>query len=98
VTQIPEIPKHRERAIQAIAGHTCSTELTDGFCSPRDGKCIGQKGERPDHRNCVVKAKGYLQALDSVGVKVVWTHDPILRASHPDPIIDAAERAALGLP
>lgn len=64
--------KHRQRAVDAIALHLCSTDLTDGFCGPRDGKCIGQNGERPSHRNCVVKANGCMQAMQSCGVHAVW--------------------------
>ncbi len=91
--------RHRVRAVAAIAGQLCSTDLTDGFCSPRDGKCAGQNGERPDHRNCMVKAEGCVRAMEGVGIKVVWMFDPILKAgAHPDPITDAAERAVLGLP
>jgi hypothetical protein len=44
--------KHEERAKGAIARHLCSSWLTDGFCGPGRGKCIGQEGERPAHRNC----------------------------------------------
>ena len=34
--------RHKQRAIQAIAHERCVTDLTDGFCGPRDGKCQRQ--------------------------------------------------------
>lgn len=69
------IEKYRERVIEAIASHRCSTDLTDGFCGPRDGKCSGQGGERPPHRNCCTQARGILAAIESVGMSVIWTFD-----------------------
>lgn len=67
--------KHEARALRAIAAEFCSTDLTDGFCMPSDGQCVGQKGERPPHRNCVVKARGCIRAMAGVGVKPVWVFD-----------------------
>lgn len=82
-----DLEKHKARALRAIAEHICSTNLTDGFCGPRDedGKlsCIGQKGARPKERNCVVRARGMLQAMDTVGIVPVWVHDKTLRVEPP---------------
>lgn len=64
--------KDVDRALHAIAGELCATHFTDGFCSPRDGKCVGQKGERPAHRNCMTKALGCFQSMCSRGIKPVW--------------------------
>lgn len=66
--------KHRARALQALASHRCATDLTDGFCGPRDGECFGEC----HGRNCVRQAEGLLQALETVGCIVVWEHDPSL--------------------
>ena len=66
--------KHYERAVDAIALHRCSTDLTDGFCGPRDGRCPGHDENRPD-RCCIVSAKGILDALASRGMIVVWVFD-----------------------
>lgn len=67
--------RHRARALQAIAEHRCSTDLTDGFCGPRDGRCHWQ--ER-GHRGCAAQAEGILAAMESRGMSVVWDHDPNL--------------------
>lgn len=93
------LPKHRARAVEAIARHLCSVGMTDGFCGPRDGRCCETGADKNPRRDCMVRAEGCMRAMETVGVKVVWTHDPILKAgAHPDPITDAAERAVLGLP
>ncbi len=69
--------KHRARALQAIANHICTTDLTDGFCGPRDGACCRQKGSWR-RGGCNVVASGILQALESNGMVVVWDYDPAL--------------------
>lgn len=68
-------PKHRVRAVQAMAGHICASDYTDGFCGPRDGVC--QKGfpDRPRHRDCIKTAEHCMRAMESVGVMVVWPYD-----------------------
>jgi hypothetical protein len=71
--------KHCERAVDAIAGHRCSTDLTDGFCGPWDGRC--RYDGRPTHRNCIIEARGILEALASRGMMVVWIHDKELPAA-----------------
>lgn len=86
------LPKHRTRALEALARHVCETDKTDGFCCLRDGKCMNDvSGTRP-HLNCVRIAEGLMKAIEGRGMSVVWDHDP---ARHPDPVIDAAERAAI---
>lgn len=84
------LPKHRERAVQAIAEHVCSVSLTDGFCGPRDGKC--QRQNNLGRLDCCRLAEGCVHAMETRGMSVVWDHDP---GRHPDPMIDAAERAAI---
>lgn len=69
------VAKDRARAVEQLASHRCSTELTDGFCGPQDGTCIGQGGERPLHRNCMRQAEGLMQAIESHGCTVVWAFD-----------------------
>lgn len=67
--------KHRARALDAMASHFCTTDLTDGFCIPRDGKCRHNGKEQPAHRNCVVRARGAMQAMESRGCRAVWIFD-----------------------
>lgn len=81
------LSKHRARALEAIASNLCSVHFTDGFCGPRDGKCQGRPFD------CVRLAEGCIRAMETRGMSVVWDHDP---GRHPDPIIDAAERAVIG--
>lgn len=73
------VAKHRARAVECLASHRCSTDLTDGFCGPQDGKCIGQNGERPSHRNCMRQAEGLMKAIESRGCTVVWAFDQNMR-------------------
>jgi hypothetical protein len=90
---MPSLPKHRARAVEQIAAHRCSTDLTDGFCGPRDGKCFWQGlNEHNQYRSCMVQAEGIMRAMETRGVSVVWDHDP---SNHPDPIVNAAELAAI---
>ncbi len=84
------LPKHRERAVQAIAEHVCSVNLTDGFCGPRDGKC--QRQNNLGRLDCRRLAEGCVHAMETRGITVDWQFDP---AKHPDPAVDAAERAAI---
>lgn len=63
-------PKHRARAVEAMALHLCASRFTDGFCSPRDGKCHN----RP-HLDCMRAAEGCMRAMETVGIKVVWPYD-----------------------
>jgi hypothetical protein len=67
--------KHRARAVEQLALHRCSTDLTDGFCCPRDGRCArGASIGRPD-RDCMRQAEGLMQAVESRGCTVVWAFD-----------------------
>jgi len=87
------LAKHRARAIEAMAKQLCETDMTNGFCCPRDGKCQ-RENRNPawPARDCISKAEGLLLAMEGRGMSVVWDHDP---GRHPDPMIDAAERAAI---
>lgn len=67
-------PKAYARALQAIAHERCVTDLTDGFCGPRDGKCRHMAPQR----RCVVQAAAILQSLETAGMLVVWDYDPEL--------------------
>lgn len=62
--------KHLARAIDCIATERCSTDLTDGFCGPRDGCC-----HRHGARDCVAQARSALAGLVSRGLMVVWVYD-----------------------
>lgn len=64
---------HRQRAVEAMAAHLCSMDYTDGFCSPRDGKC-----RNPGRRNCMTMADGLMRSMEQRGCQVVWIHDPLL--------------------
>jgi hypothetical protein len=66
------LPKHRARAVQAMANHLCTTDYTDGFCGPRDGRCTK---EGPRRRDCIRAATGLFEALVTVGIQVVWPYD-----------------------
>lgn len=70
---------HRARAKQAMADEACSTDLTDGFCGPQDGRCHWDDDKRPARRTCSARAEGMLRAIESRGCVVVWEHDPTLR-------------------
>lgn len=72
MSDIPQNPKHRARALQAIAHERCVTDLTDGFCGPRDGKCSRQN---PGMRRCDAQAESILRAIETVGCYVVWHFD-----------------------
>lgn len=68
-------PKHRSRAVEAMASHLCTTDFTNGFCGPRDGKCQRRTAaERPD-RDCMKVADGCMRAMESRGIQVVWPYD-----------------------
>jgi hypothetical protein len=74
------VAKHRARAIEQLAAHRCATDLTDGFCGPRDGNC--QRASAllgSDHRNCMILAEGLMQAIESRGCTVVWAYDPVVK-------------------
>lgn len=70
--------KHYARAVDALAHHRCSTDLTDGFCGPRDGACAREgrlsRGARA-RGGCIAAAEGLLAALASRGMMVVWVYD-----------------------
>lgn len=68
---------HRQRALQAIAKYRCSTDLTDGFCGPRDGQCHWE-GKDSSVRGCIAQAEAILKAVESLGMSVVWDLDPNL--------------------
>jgi transposase len=67
-------PKHRTRAVQAMADHLCASDFTDGFCSPRDGQCRGGSQVTP-RRNCMHVAEQCMQSIECRGVMVVWPYD-----------------------
>lgn len=67
---------HRERAIETIASERCSTDLTDGFCGPRDGKC--RYDDHKYHPNCMRQAESIMRMIESRGVRVVWIYDPAI--------------------
>jgi hypothetical protein len=73
--------KHEARALRALASHRCSTDMTDGFCQPEDGACRSplcvNRGR--EDRDCMRQARGLLQALRTLGMTVVWEHDPALQ-------------------
>lgn len=69
-----QVAKHRQRAVEALASHRCNTDLTDGFCGPRDGKC-----HRASHRDCMVQAEGLMRSIENVGCTVVWAFDREMR-------------------
>ncbi len=66
--------RHRARALQAIAQQRCETDLTTGFCCPRDGECSRQSSRG----SCVHSAEGILQAIETRGLAVIWRMDPAL--------------------
>jgi hypothetical protein len=66
-------PKHRTRAVQAMAEHICASDYTDGFCGPRDGEC--RHGRPSGYRDCVKTAEHCMRAMESRGVMVVWPYD-----------------------
>ncbi len=76
-TDLPQKEKHRARALRAIANVRCTTDLTDGFCGPRDGKC---RQNNPGMRRCDAQAESILLAIESVGCYVIWHFDPEGRA------------------
>jgi hypothetical protein len=59
------------RALQNIAHEICATELTDGFCGPREGKCTRQ--HKPG--GCIRRAEACLQAMATSGVIPIWVYD-----------------------
>jgi hypothetical protein len=89
---MPSTPKHRARAVEAMARHRCETDKTDGFCCPRDGKCQRNLDGKRDHLDCMRSAENLMRTLEGRGMSVVWDHDP---ANHPDPMVNAAELAAI---
>jgi hypothetical protein len=69
-------PKHRARAVQAMALHICCTDKTDGFCSPLDGSCSNPLGGKPERRlNCMDAAEQLMRAMETRGLMVVWPYD-----------------------
>jgi hypothetical protein len=74
MTQHVSRPKHRARAVEAMADHLCATDFTDGFCSPRDGKCRGGNQVIPN-RNCMQVAEQCMQSMECRGVMVIWSYD-----------------------
>ena len=69
-------PKHRERAVDAMALHICTTDKTDGFCSPRDGSCFNPLGGKPGmQQNCMHAADQLMRAMETRGIMVVWPYD-----------------------
>jgi hypothetical protein len=66
---------HRARAVQTIAEHRCSTDLTNGFCGPSNGVC--RRGSESG-RDCIAEARGIVRALESRGMAVIWEYDPTL--------------------
>ena len=69
-------PKHRARAVEAMALHICVTDKTDGFCSPRDGFCFNPLGGKPERRqNCMHAAEQLMRAMETRGLMVVWPYD-----------------------
>lgn len=68
--------KHRERVIEMIASERCSTDLTDGFCGPRDGKC--RYDGKSYRRDCMAQARSIMLSIESRGVRVVWIYDPAI--------------------
>lgn len=86
------LPKHRARAVEAMAKQLCETDFTNGFCCVQDGKCQRNTAESRPDRNCMKVAEGLMRSMEGRGVSVVWDHDP---GRHPDPAVDAAERAAI---
>lgn len=71
--------RHRKRAIQAIAEHRCSCDLTTGFCGPRDGKCTRPTAESRPDRNCIVQATALVEAMATNGVVPIWVYDKIFK-------------------
>jgi hypothetical protein len=70
------IVRHRARALQAIAHERCVTDLTDGFCGPRDGKCQRARADEPNTANCCRQAEAILRAMETSGIQPVWIYDP----------------------
>jgi hypothetical protein len=77
--------KHRQRGLNAMAEHLCSTDYTDGFCSPDTNGLMSGAAHCRHHnlprngRDCVAKALGLVKAIESRGCSIVWDHDPALR-------------------
>jgi hypothetical protein len=67
--------KHYERALRALAGHRCSSDLTDGFCGPNEKPCYCRRPKGGYDRDCATQAAGLLHALETVGMMVVWVYD-----------------------
>lgn len=67
---LPQKEKHRARALQAIAHECCVTDLTDGFCVPRDGKC--QMMGKHIRGTCVGQAEAILQSIEASGCYVAF--------------------------
>lgn len=74
--------KHRQRGLNALAGHVCSTDYTDGFCSPDAGGLMSGVAHCRHHnlarngRDCVARALALVKAMESRGCSIVWDHDP----------------------
>jgi len=78
--------KHRQRGLNAMAEHLCATDLTDGFCCPQTeghlmssgAHCRNPARSRNNRLDCVARALGLVQAIESRGCSIVWDHDPAL--------------------
>ena len=71
--------RHKQRAIQAIAHERCVTDLTDGFCGPRDGKCQRQGSRQGE---CIKQAVACVRAMETNGVFPIWIYDQIFKAEN----------------
>jgi hypothetical protein len=78
--------KHRQRGLNAMAEHLCSTDYTDGFCSPDTNGLMSGAAHCRHHnlpragRDCVARALGLVQAIESRGCSIVWDHDPATKS------------------
>lgn len=71
------VARHRARAVDQLARHMCSTDLTDGFCTITEGECRNpaRGNSWSPSQNCMVRAEGLMQAIETVGCAVVWAYD-----------------------
>lgn len=60
--------RHKKRALQAIAHERCVSDLTDGFCGPKDGQC--QRQHSPGE--CIRQAAACVRAMETNGVFPLW--------------------------
>lgn len=80
--------KHYLRALRVVAEYRCSTDLTNGFCAPRDGEC--QRGNPRMRGDCITSARGILESLATYGIMVVWAFDKEL----PEPLRNELRKVA----